>query len=172
MIFKIKENIWQFRFKRFGSHCYLIKEKTGNILIDTGSPWNINDLLKDLKELELTPEDIKIVILTHNHWDHIGGLALFANSEIYGSKKDFGNNFPDPKKLKIKGMEIIETPGHSKGSICILYKDVLFSGDTIFNRNTIGRTDLPGSSEKEMKESLERLKKVKYKLLCPGHGYE
>jgi len=171
MISKIRENIWQFKFKKFGSYIYLIKINKKNILIDTGSPENINSLLEDLSELKLTPQDIHLVILTHNHWDHLGGLILFINSKVYGSKKDFGENLLDPKKLKIKGLKIIETPGHSKGGICILYKDVLFSGDTIFHRNTIGRTDLPGSSEKEMRESLKKISQIKFKTLCPGHGY-
>jgi len=67
-------------------------------------------------------------------------------------------------------MKIIETPGHSKGSICIIHDGVLFSGDTLFHRGTIGRTDLPGSSEKEMQKSLAKLRKIKYEILAPGHG--
>jgi glyoxylase-like metal-dependent hydrolase (beta-lactamase superfamily II) len=171
MISEIRKNVWQFKFKAFGSYVYLIKLKEKNILIDTGSPENAPLLLEDLKELKLTPKDIHLVILTHNHWDHLGGLTLFSNSKIYGSEKDFGKNLLDPKKLKIKELKIIETPGHSKGGICILYKDILFSGDTIFHRNTIGRTDLPGSSEKEMQESIKKINKIKFKILCPGHGY-
>lgn len=172
MISKIKENIWQFQFKKFGSYVYLIKLKEKNILIDTSSPENAQALLQDLNELEIQPQNISAVILTHNHWDHLGGLVLFSKAKVYGSKKDFGENLLDPKKTGISELEIIETPGHSKGGICILYKDVLFSGDTIFHRNTLGRTDLPGSSEKEMQESLKKLSKIKYKFLCPGHGYE
>ena len=172
MISKIKENIWRLKFKRFGSYVYLIKLKEKNILIDTGALWNRSEILEDLEELKLTPEDIHILILTHNHPDHIGNISLFLNSKVYGSEKDFGKNLLDPKKLKIKELKIIETPGHSKGGICILYKDVLFSGDTLFHRNTLGRTDLPGSSEKEMQESLKKIAKIKFKTLCPGHGYE
>jgi glyoxylase-like metal-dependent hydrolase (beta-lactamase superfamily II) len=171
MITKIKNNVWKFSFENFGSYVYLIKLENKNILIDASSPENILELEKDLQELDLTPKDINIVILTHNHWDHTGGIILFLNSEFYASKKDFGENLKDIHKLKISGLKILDTPGHSKGGICILYKDILFSGDTLFNRGTIGRTDLPGSNEKEMKESLEKLNKIKYKILCPGHGY-
>ncbi len=170
MITKIKSNVWRFSFSSFGSYVYLIKLKDKNILIDTGSPENIVELENDLKKLNLSAEDINIVILTHNHWDHIGGITLFLNAEFYASKKDFGENLKDIHKLNIPEFKIIDTPGHSKGGICILYNDILFSGDTLFNRGTIGRTDLPGSSEKEMKESLEKLSKIKYKILCPGHG--
>jgi len=172
MISKINENIWQFRFKKFGSYVYLIKIKDKNILIDTSSPGNKEELFKDLKKLNLNQENVDLIILTHNHYDHLGGLISFPNSKIYGSKLDFGKNLLDPKKLKIKGLKIIETPGHSKGGICILYKDILFSGDTLFHRNTTGRTDLPGSSEEEMQESLKKISKIKFKTLCPGHGYD
>ena len=133
----------------------MIKLKNKNILIDTSSPDNITQLEQDLKELNLTPEDIDIVILTHNHWDHTGGIILFLNSEFYASELDFGKNLKDIRKLNIPELKIIDTPGHSRGGICILYQDVLFSGDTLFHRGTIGRTDLPGSDEKQMKESLK-----------------
>jgi len=170
---KIKPNIWKFSFKKFGSYVYLIKLNKKNILIDTSSPQNVEQLKKELKKLKLNPEDIDVVILTHNHWDHTGGILLFLNSEIYGGKRDF----PEKKvlninKLKIPEFKIIKTPGHSKGGICILYKNILFSGDTLFHRKLIGRTDLPGSSKKEMKNSLKKLSKLKYKILCPGHGSE
>ncbi len=171
MIQKIKNNVQAFHFKKFGSIVYLINLNKKNILIDTSSSANKNELLKNLKELNISTSKINIIILTHNHWDHTENLDLFEKAKIYGSKKDFSKeNIIDVKKLKIPEFKVIETPGHSKGGICILYKDILFSGDTIFHRGTIGRTDLPGSSEKEMKQSLEKLKKIKYKILCPGHG--
>jgi len=173
MIQKIKNNIQSFRFKEFGSIVYLIKLNKKNILIDTSSSINRNELIGNLKELNISPSDINIIILTHHHFDHIENLDLFENAKIYGSKKDFPEKeILDINELKIPGFKIIKTPGHSKGGICILYKDILFSGDTIFHRATIGRTDLPGSSEKEMQKSLKKLSKIKYKTLCPGHGDE
>jgi len=170
MIHPITSNIWQFKFKKFGSYVYLIKLKEKNILIDTSSPDNLPELESDLKELGLSLDEINIVILTHNHWDHLGGIILFPNAQFFASQKDFGENMIDIHELNIPDLKIIETPGHSKGSFCILYDDVLFSGDTIFHRGIIGRTDLPGSSEKEMEQSLKKLKKINYKILCPGHG--
>jgi len=169
MIQKIKENIWQMNFTEFGSCVYLVKLKEKNILIDTGSPQNIEELKNDLKELNLTPRDIDIVILTHNHWDHTGGIISFLNSKIYGDKQDFKDEkILDVNELKIKEIEIIKTPGHTKGSISLVYQDVLFSGDTLFH-DGIGRTDLPTSIPEKMQESLEKLQKINYKILCPGH---
>ena len=168
MIQKIKSNIWQFAFEQFGSYVYLIKLKEKNILIDTSSSTNKSQLKTYLEELDIIPE---IVILTHNHWDHVENLDLFPNAKIYASKLDFPEEkILNIKNLKIPEFQIIETPGHSKGSFCILYDDVLFSGDTIFHNHGIGRMDLEGGSETEMKNSLEKLKKIDFKILCPGHG--
>lgn len=168
MIKKIKENIFQLYFDEFGSCVYLIKLENRNLLIDTSSEENSKELILDLKQLNIEPKDIDIIILTHNHWDHTGNIDLFSNAKTYGSKEDFGEKFGDIRKLKIKELKIINTPGHSKGSICVLYGNILFSGDTIFH-NGIGRIDLPGGSEKEMRESLDKLKQVRFKILCPGH---
>jgi len=170
MIQKIKENIWQFIFTQFGSCAYLIKINKKSIIIDTGSEWNKYELIEDLKKLQIASSQIDILILTHNHPDHTGNINLFQNAKVYGSKKDFSNDFIlNINNLNIPEFKIIETPGHSKGGICILYKDVLFSGDTIFHNGGIGRMDLQGGSETEMKESLNKLKEINYKILCPGH---
>lgn len=170
MIKKIKPKIWQITCKKFGSHVYLLKIKNKNILIDTDTINNRNELIKELKKLKTNPEDIDILILTHHHYDHIENIPIFKNAKIYGSPKDFGKSVINIKKLKIPEIKIIKTPGHSKGGICILYDDVLFSGDTLFHRGLIGRTDLPGSDKKQMEKSLEKIKKINYKILCPGHG--
>lgn len=169
MIQKIKQNIWQLHFQSFGSCVYLVKLKNKNILIDTGSPLNRNELIEDLRELNLDLNKINILILTHNHWDHAGNIELFKNAKIYGDKQDFKDEkILDINKLNIKEFKIIKTPGHTKGSISLVYQDVLFSGDTLFY-DGIGRTDLPTSIPEKMQESLEKLQKINYKILCPGH---
>lgn len=170
MINKLKKNVWQFTFKNFGSHVYLIKLKKDFILIDTSSAQNKKKLISYLKKLKLNQKDITKIILTHCHWDHTGGINLFPNAKFYGNKKDFGKNLINPKKTKIKEFTIIKTPGHSKGSICILYKDILFSGDTLFHRGTLGITSIPGGNKKELEKSIKKIKKIDYKILAPGHG--
>ena len=172
MIQQIKSNVWKFSFRKFGSHVYLAKLESHNILIDASSSSNSEELSENLKELGLTSGDINIIIFTHSHWDHTGRTGAFPNSKFYGSKNEFEGDIEDIKNLNISELKIIEIPGHSKGGICILYENILFSGDTIFHRGTIGRTDLPGSSEEDMKKSLKKLKKIDYKILCPGHGRE
>lgn len=172
MIKQLIENVWQFSFKEFGSHVYLIKIDSDNILIDTSSIANKDKLVEYLKKLNLTPKDITKIFFTHCHWDHTGGFGLYENAKFYGNRKDFGINLINPKKSKIKEFKIINTPGHSKGGICILYKNILFTGDTLFHRNTIGITHIPGGSKKEMEKSLKKLAKLNYDILAPGHGKE
>jgi len=170
MIKNIKKNIWQLYFKRFGSCIYIIKIKNKIILIDTGSLLTKSELKKDLENLKIDSKKVNIVVLTHNHWDHTGGISLFKNAKVYGDKKDFKRkSIINTSKLNIKEFKIIFTPGHTKGSLCILYDDVLFSGDTIFNKGYVGRTDLPGGDYKQLQESIKHLSKIKYKTLLPGH---
>ena len=161
MLTQISPNVWQLYFDTFGSTVYVLKINGKNIIIDTSSQDNEEELLNDLSELELTPEKINFVILTHSHWDHTGNLELFTNAKIITAEKNLDEL---PNELKP-----IKTPGHTSDSICFLYKDVLFSGDTIFHNDGQGRTDLPTGSEKQIQESIKNLKTLKYNILCPGH---
>ncbi len=160
MINKIKQNILQIHFNEFGSCVYILKLDNKNILIDTSSQFTRTELLKDLKQLKIKPEQIQIIILTHNHWDHNANINLFPNAQILNHKNE--------KEIEKLGFKFIKTPGHTKDSISLLYQDILFSGDTLFN-DGIGRTDFPESQPEKMQESLDKLKKLDYDILCPGH---
>jgi|SRR3989344_1895886 len=159
MISQISKNVSQLYFDTFGSVVYVLKLKD-NILIDTSSEENKQELIDNLKQLGLTPNDIKTVILTHSHWDHTGNLNIFKNAKII--KSDDLSELP-------KELKPIKTPGHTKDSICFLYKDILFSGDTIFHEGGRGRTDLNGGDENQIQESIKKLKTLRYNILCPGH---
>lgn len=164
MIKHITDNVIQLNFKEFGSTVYVVKLPYP-ILIDTSSREARNELINDLKELNIDPTDIKSIILTHAHWDHNGNLDLFKSAKLYSANnlEELKKDFPD--------FTIYETLGHTKDSIVILYGKILFSGDTIFDKdqNYVGRTDLPESIPKAMQKSLELVKKIPYKILCPGH---
>ena len=67
-------------------------------------------------------------------------------------------------------IRVIQTPGHTPGSVCLLVEDALFSGDTLF-AGSCGRTDLPGGSWEQMRASLKRLSEIEANLwVLPGHG--
>jgi len=179
MINKIKENVYSIKSSNFGSIVYLIKLNKKNIIIDTDSIENKQELIDSLKELNLTPKDIHVVILTHNHWDHLENTGIFSNAKVYSNFKKKINrdssqtpikNIISIEKLNIPKFKIYKTPGHTQSDIIILYKNILFSGDVIFHNGYIGRTDFQESSPEKMKKSLEFIKKLKYNILCPGHG--
>ena len=158
MIRKIKENVFELSFKDFGSLVYVLKLSGKNILIDTSSSVNKEELTKDLKELGIK---IDIVLITHHHYDHDENLDLFEGAKIY--------DFRNIDEFSFEGIKVIKTPGHTKDSLCFLYQDVLFSGDTIFHEGGRGRTDLEGGSEVEILESIRILDELEYSILCPGH---
>ena len=180
----------------FASNSYLVvcEETKGAVLIDAGGDYNVV-----AQEIENLHANLKYIFYTHAHLDHIsGGYDIRVNKEIkaflHSDDKFLLDKFkeqlaifgmPDTKSptvdefikdgqilevgtLKFK---VIHTPGHSPGSVCYLADNVLFSGDTLF-ADSVGRTDLPGGSYKQLKDSIvnklfvldENIK------VYPGHG--
>jgi glyoxylase-like metal-dependent hydrolase (beta-lactamase superfamily II) len=137
---------------------------------------------------------VKAILLTHGHYDHIGAVNELANMykcKVYIHPFDFvmaknprlnysfgtGRNYgievtvEDITNLNDENVEVIHTPGHSKGSICLYFKNdkVLFSGDTLFS-DGVGRTDLYSSNINELNESLKKLMLLHDDVLVyPGH---
>ena len=188
---KIANKIWKiYGGIGLSSNIYLV-DITDPTLIDLGSSENVSDLIQVLKKIGYEAEDIVNIIFTHLHPDHTGQPSKFKNAKFFASReeiKDFENNPADAvifsssilelKKVKleqlgesISGMEVIKTPGHTNGSICLwLAKEsILFSGDTIFGEGVYGRVDLPTSVPEKMNDSLKYLEELEYKILCPGH---
>jgi hydroxyacylglutathione hydrolase len=182
----LTDKVWKIAFT---SNVYVL---CGNplIVIDTGHPRDRERLQKALEGI-VKHEDVKIVIFTHLHYDHTGGHALFPKATFYASQPEIDSFRKDPTGSVVSsspeaalpkvtlnplrdmhGLQIIETPGHTAGSVCIWYPEerMLFSGDTLFSAG-IGRTDLPTSRPELMEGSLKKLKDIPYKILCPGHDY-
>ena len=159
------------------------------ILVDPGHRHLFQHVKRGLAQIETTPEQIDVVLVTHGHPDHLemvgsfGPATLWAMSRIdyefvmkyIGSRSDF----PAPAFFLQEGdlvigdktFRAILTPGHSPGSISLYWpeKMALFTGDVVFSQS-IGRTDLPGGSGKQLKESISRLAELDVEVLCPGHG--
>jgi len=178
---KLTDDVWKLNVD---SNVYCIKDK---ILIDTGPPSYRNQVKEQLSTIV---DKIEKVIFTHLHYDHIGNFDLFPNAKFFASKEEI--EFFEKNRIsailnpfmakrfnvslhpleKLEGFRIFKTPGHTQGSICLLYeKDkILFTGDTLF-LNGHGRVDFPGASPSEMEKSLDFVSKLKYNILAPGHDY-
>ncbi|WP_409200383.1 MBL fold metallo-hydrolase [Methanobrevibacter sp. DSM 116169] len=171
------------------SNSYVINNE---ILVDTGTGSNQDFLHEKLKENKINPDDISLIVNTHCHFDHVGGNYLFPKAKVAiheadaQTLKDNYNKdtaielFQDKIKRhdvdielksgdKIANFEVIHTPGHTPGGICLFDGENLISGDTIFANGGIGRMDIGGNVE-DMKSSLNKLNALNVKYLLPGHG--
>lgn len=164
-------------------------EGSKKILIDPGHRHLFQHVRRGLEQIGSTPEQIDVVLVTHGHPDHLEMVGSFGPSTLWAmSRVDYefvmkyiGSpaEFPKPAffiqegELTIgdKTFQAILTPGHSPGSVCLYWpeKKTLFTGDVVFSQS-IGRTDLPGGSGKQLKESITRLEELDVEVLCPGHG--
>jgi glyoxylase-like metal-dependent hydrolase (beta-lactamase superfamily II) len=148
-------------------NCYILKKNNTCLVVDPGSDYpKIKEVIGDDKVLG--------VLITHSHFDHVGALRNFLtkrNVKIF--KK---SNVLDNKEYEIGDFKFktIYTPGHASDEVTFYFEDdkVMFVGDFIF-KESIGRLDFPGGSEKEMKESLEKIKAYPKDIkLYPGHQEE
>ncbi len=163
----------------FGANTYVMKGKDGWIVIDPSQPRIEGELIK--RGIQPTH-----VLLTHCHFDHVGGVGGLQQSgaRVYCSAKEkaligteadlfdmFGaprcpfsvdESFQDGEEKSLAGLKVkmLLTPGHTAGSGCYLISDgeetALFTGDTLF-QDSIGRTDFPTGNLGQMRASLKKL---------------
>ena len=173
----------------------IIDEKTKDAaLIDCSS---IDDRIDE--EIEKQGANLKYILLTHGHFDHIAGirpnrfknnpqivmhkadsdwlnnanqyLPMFGMPEITIPKVDVFVDDGDTIQLGSLEIKVLHTPGHTQGGVCYLVDGNLFSGDTIF-REAVGRCDLEGGNFNQIVESIEDkiFTLPPETVIYPGHG--
>lgn len=182
----------------YAANCYILyseKEREG-IIVDPGG--DVEDIVKFVKENDI---DIKNIVLTHGHGDHIGGVKelkdelqvdlLIHEADVEMLKDDnknlssimaIGSIEISPDGFLSDGdivefgdvkLSVIHTPGHTLGGICLFADDKLISGDTLF-KGSIGRTDLEGGDYESILNSIREKLLVlpDHTIVYPGHGPE
>ncbi len=175
------------------SNTYIVHNQGEGLIVDPGNPFDgIGKQVEDLK--------INAIIITHGHFDHYIYLDDYKKrlgAPVYMNFKDrylvdnapswvkefFGISINYVPKLDYdltEGMsivvgglslKIIETPGHSPGSVSIIGPKFLITGDLVFEDGGIGRTDLPGGNDEELMNSIKRI--IQFPddyTVYPGHG--
>ena len=169
----------------YQTNCYILHQEASSscVVIDPGyTPEVILDFLAG-KGLTL-----EAILLTHGHFDHVGAvrdLAAETGCRVYLNPGDlsmppkltagplyYTDTYSEGDTISPAGIsfQVLSTPGHTPGSVCLIAEDFLFSGDTLF-AGSCGRTDLPGGSTRAIRESLRRLATLPQDYsVHPGHG--
>lgn len=149
-------------------------------IIDPG--YNPERFMKLCTEKQL---HVKGILLTHRHFDHVGGVEKIHNeldcpvmihrldADLYGKPVDRLLEADDVLELEDEKLEVCHTPGHTHGGVCFYCEKskAVFTGDTIFNVD-LGRTDLEDGSPQEMEASIRNIvsKWENDMTIYPGHG--
>ncbi len=169
----------------YQTNCYIVwgDDADSCVVIDPG--YEPEYLLEQVRCLG---KKLQAILLTHGHFDHVGGVKALAQQtgcRVYICKEDlalkpaltagailYTDTYSEGDVLELAGLrfQVLHTPGHTPGSVCLVCGDTIFSGDTLF-AGTCGRTDLPGGDMLQILRSLARLAQLEgdYRVL-PGHG--
>ncbi len=182
----------------FAANCYIVGSSStkNGMIIDPGA--EAANILRRVEQLGLS---ISLIVITHAHVDHVGAVrevkertgARFAIHEaekglVFASPVRVLTTLgispvkspPQPDTLLKDGdtididdlhFEVLHTPGHSSGGMCLLGHGLVFTGDTLFNSG-IGRTDFPGCSHERLLKSIHEKLMVlpDDTVVYPGHG--
>ena len=196
---EVASGIFQILGHNRAAHAYLIKGRRRNVMIDCGLPNTFDITQSCLKKIGLCVSDIDMVLLSHEHIDHAGGAALMPRSCIVAAHRLAANKLALKDEFSLMNhafsidtdhfdidicleqgsvlelgshqLEVIHTPGHCSGAICIYEHQnrVLFSADTIMANGIVGGV-LGSGNISDYVNSLKRLRSWRVDLLLPGHG--
>ena len=169
----------------YQTNCYLVWGENSStcVVIDPG--YEPDTVLAEVKKLG---KEIAAILLTHGHFDHVGGvkdIVAEIGCPVYLCENDlsmptqmtagplyYTNTYCQGDFVDLPGLsfKVLHTPGHTPGSVCLMCENTIFSGDTLF-WGSCGRTDLPGGSWNTIRVSLKRLADLPgdYEVY-PGHG--
>ena len=193
------EDVYQIRFKNRAANAYLVRGKSRTIMIDVGLSTNYPHLLTCLNHVGIPPEKIDLVVLSHEHLDHIGAAYHFGGRTIIAAHRLAANKimlrddfsmlrkmFNEPNvpinvdiwleegnliDLGNFRLNVMYTPGHTSACISLFDQDqgLLFAADTLMPGGVMGGVFGSGSISDYI-QSLERLKGLNSKILLSGHG--
>ena len=169
-----------------GTNCYLLEDEDTHTaaVVDPG-----DEAGRILAQAREDGVEIQSILLTHAHYDHTTGVAelhkALPDVPVYLHPDDAARLgtpvFPplgmeptpykdgDVVRVGDIDVQVLHTPGHTPGGVCLMAGDVLFTGDTLF-QGSMGRTDLPGGSYEQIMASLARLARLPGDFqVLPGH---
>jgi glyoxylase-like metal-dependent hydrolase (beta-lactamase superfamily II) len=155
----------------------LVEASGQRLVVDTGSPRNIDSLSEAFKKMGIPPGSVKFVVNTHFHSDHIGGNGIFANSRIVAHALEsppIGSMRVTERVRLLPHIEVVPTPGHSAGSISVFVsgdKNIAICGDAIPTRENYEK-HVPPSININPALAIKSLDMIIgwAKVIIPGHG--
>lgn len=196
---QITDNVHVFLWQSMAANncnTYLIDGPT-RILVDPGHIDLFDHVRSGLAALNITLEDIGLIICTHGHPDHIESVRLFKQTPaliaLHMKEWQFIKDMDPYVKAAVNvspkaitpdillkegamsihhiDLQVLHTPGHSPGSICLYWPErkLIFTGDLVFKLG-VGRTDLPGGDGSLLRDSIKKLESLEIEWLLPGHG--
>jgi hydroxyacylglutathione hydrolase len=195
---KLAEDLHAFPWEGYGNNCnafYFGGE--ARVLIDPGHLRFADDLLERMRADGVTPEALRLVLVTHSHPDHMEAVPRFTELGVpvamhaealeyldevgaamyqwMGSELPSTDGIIPLREGPVEALDglvsVYHTPGHEPGSLCVHWpeRQALATGDLVFAPG-VGRTDFPGGDHGRLMAEIARMADLKVEYLLPGHG--